>query len=190
MNLPDRLYIGSRCEKRRPICLFADADEIDFQDEAHSRSLRLENNWLVELTRDDEGARKRTGWRGWAFSVADFIDLPWPQTTTLVPSSSFYADDKPSGVFAVLLTFGSSWIYDRNLLRFFSLLHSFEFVTVNISAIYAYPTVGKFIRLRQPSTKDSFDFFHFYLILPFIHLCHLIEYLQSYIYTVHSLQFN
>lgn len=80
-------------EKRWLICLFADADEIDFQDRAHFRSLRLENNWLVELTRD-EG-------RGWTFSV-DFIDLSWPQTTTLVPSSSFYVDDKPSGVFAVL----------------------------------------------------------------------------------------
>lgn len=34
--------------------------------------------------------------------MADFIDLPWPQTTTLVPSSSFYTGDKPSGVFAVL----------------------------------------------------------------------------------------
>lgn len=124
-NICDRLPSGFNCititfEKHWLICLFADADEIDFQDRAHFRSLRLENNWLVELTRD-EG-------RGWTFSVVDFIDLSWPQTTTLVPSSSFYADDKPSGVFAVLSFLHSTLLESTTGISFGSFSPLFRFV--------------------------------------------------------------
>jgi len=87
---------------------------------AHFRSLRLENNWLVELTQD-EGRR-------WTFSVVDFIDLSWPQTTTLVPSSSFYTDDKPSGVFAVLSLLPSTLLESTTGIFFDSSSPLFRFV--------------------------------------------------------------
>jgi len=66
--------------------------------------------------------------RGWSFSVVDFIDLSWPQTTTLVPSSSFYTDDKPSGVFAVLSFLPSTLLESTTGISFGSSSPLFRFV--------------------------------------------------------------
>lgn len=81
--------------KRRLICLFADADEIDF----HGRSSFQKFTIREQLTGGVNPGRgpgvNFLGGRLYRSPVAS-NDHP------LVPSSSFYADDKPSGVFAVL----------------------------------------------------------------------------------------